>query len=105
MEVFLSLGKGVHPPYLPFYYLMASVLVLLTAALMIYLAQRFETARKMQAQQDVIAQQRLYEQDLEMIRREVRTFRHDYKNLLASLAEQAGEGELEELRHEEDAFA
>ena len=99
MEVFLSLGKGVHPPYLPFYYLMASVLVLLTAALMIYLAQRFETARKMQAQQDVIAQQRLYEQDLEMIRREVRTFRHDYKNLLASLAEQAGEGELEELRH------
>ena len=47
MEVFLSLGKGVHPQYLPFYYLMASVLVLLTAALMIYLAQRFETARKM----------------------------------------------------------
>lgn len=34
-----------------------------------------------------------------MIRREVRTFRHDYKNLLAGLSQQAGAGELEELRH------
>lgn len=99
MEVFLSLGNGIRPRYLPFYYLTAAVLVLLMAALMIDLAQRFDTAQKMQAQQDVIAQQRLYEQDLEMIRREVRTFRHDYKNLLASLSEQAGKGELEELRH------
>ena len=86
MEVFLSLGNGIRPRYLPFYYLTAAVLVLLMAALMIDLAQRFDTAQKMQAQQDVIAQQRLYEQDLEMIRREVRTFRHDYKNLLASLS-------------------
>ena len=99
MEVFLSLGNGIRPRYLPFYYLTAAVLVLLTAALMIYLAQRFDTARKMQAQKDVIAWQRLYEQDLETIRREVRAFRHDYKNLLASLSEQAGVGELEELRH------
>lgn len=99
MEVFLSLGRGIHPRYLPFYYLMVAVVVILMAALIIYLAQRFDTARKMQAQQDVIAQQRLYEQDLEIIRREVRTFRHDYKNLLAGLSQQAGEGELEKLRH------
>ena len=52
----------------------------------------------MEAQRDVIAQQQLYEQDLEAIRREVRSFRHDYKNLLAGLSEQADEGELDELR-------
>ena len=98
MEVLFSLGRGVHPRYLPFYYLMAAVMVLLMAVLIIYLAQRFDTARKMQAQRDVIAQQRLYEQDLEIIRREVRAFRHDYKNLLAGLSQQAGEGELEGLR-------
>ena len=35
---------------------------------------------------------------LEDIRREVRSFRHDYKNLLAGLSQQAGEGELEAIR-------
>ena len=73
-------------------------MVILMAVLVVYLAQRFDTARKMQAQQDVIVQQRLYEQDLEAIRQEVRAFRHDYKNLLAGLSLQAAEGELEGLR-------
>ena len=85
MEVFLILASGIQPKYLPAYYLLAAVLVVLMAALIVYLAQRFDDARKMQAQQDVIAQQRLYEQDLEAIRREVRSFRHDYKNLLAEI--------------------
>ena len=98
MEVFLILASGIQPKYLPAYYLLAAVLVVLMAALIVYLAQRFDDARKMQAQQDVIAQQRLYEQDLEAIRREVRSFRHDYKNLLAGLSQQAGAGELEGLR-------
>ena len=65
--------------------------------LIIYLAQRFDIFRKFQAQQDVIFQQQLYEQDLEAIRQEVRTFRHDYKNLLTGLSQQAGAGELEQL--------
>lgn len=99
MEVFFSLANGVQPEYLLLYYLLVVVMVVLMAALMVYLAQRFDAVRKMQAQQDIIAQQRLYEQDLEIIRREVRAFRHDYKNLLAGLSRQAGAGELEELRH------
>lgn len=99
MELFLQLLNGVQPQFLVFYYLLVVVMVVLMATLVVHLAQRFDSARKMQAQQDIIAQQRLYEQDLEIIRREVRTFRHDYKNLLAGLAQQAGEGELEGLRH------
>ena len=98
MEVLLVLARGIQPRYLPFYYLLAVVLVVLIAALIVHLAKQFDAARKVQAQQDVIAQQRLYEQDLETIRREVRAFRHDYKNLLAGLSWQAGEGELEGLR-------
>lgn len=98
MEMFLRLAFGLQPRFLPFYYLLLAVLVALMAALMVYLAQRSDDARKLQAQQAVIAQQRLYEQDLESIRREVRTFRHDYKNLLAGLSQQAGAGELETLR-------
>lgn len=98
MEVFILLANGVQPQYLLSYYMLAAVLVVLLAVLVVYLAQRFDADRKMQAQQDVIAQQQLYEQDLEIIRREVRAFRHDYKNLLAGLSQQAEEGELEGLR-------
>ncbi len=99
MEVLLRLVNGVQTRFLTFYYLLVVAMVVLMAVLIVYLAQRLDAARKMQAQQDVIVQQRLYEQDLETIRREVRTFRHDYKNLLAGLSQQAGEGELEGLRH------
>ncbi len=98
MEMLLRLAFGVQPYFLMFYYLLVVAMVVLMAVLIVSLAQQIDTARKMQAQQDVIVQQRLYEQDLEMIRREVRTFRHDYKNLLAGLSQQAGEGELEGLR-------
>ncbi|MCI9678294.1 MAG: GHKL domain-containing protein [Oscillospiraceae bacterium] len=98
MEMLLRLAFGVQPRFLTFYYLLVVAMVVLMAVMIVYLAQRIDTARKIQAQRDVIAQQQLYEQDLEMIRREVRTFRHDYKNLLAGLSQQAGEGELEGLR-------
>ncbi|MCI8401633.1 MAG: GHKL domain-containing protein [Lachnospiraceae bacterium] len=99
MEVLLRMGNGVQPRFLMFYYLLVAVMVVLMTVLVVYMAQQIDTTRKMQAQQDIIAQQQLYEQDLEMIRREVRAFRHDYKNLLAGLSQQAGAGELEGLRH------
>lgn len=99
MEMLLRLAFGVQPRFLKFYYLLVVAMVILMAVMIVYLARQIDTTRKIQAQQDVIAQQRLYEQELEMIRREVRTFRHDYKNLLAGLSQQAGAGELEELRH------
>lgn len=97
MEILFTLQKGVQSQYLAAYYLMVVALVSLMLGFVIYLAQQFETSRKLQAQQDVIAQQQIYEQDLEVIRQEVRAFRHDYKNLLAGLSQQAGAGELEEL--------
>ena len=98
MELFFRLAYGIQSRLLLIYYLLVAVTVILMTVLVVYLAQRVDTVRKMQAQQDIIAQQQLYEQDLEMIRREVRTFRHDYKNLLAGLSQQVKEGELEELR-------
>ncbi len=98
MELFLLLLNGVQSQEMVFYYILVLAMTVLIAVLTVYLAQRFDTSRKMQAQQDIIAQQQLYEQDLEMIRSEVRAFRHDYKNLLAGLSQQAGEGELEGLR-------
>lgn len=98
MEAFLILLMGVQPEYLIPYYGLVLAMAALEAGLVIYLAQQLDAARKLEAQRDVIAQQQLYERDLEAIRREVRGFRHDYKNLLAGLSEQADAGELDQLR-------
>ena len=98
METFLILQAGIQPEYLGPYFMLVLAMAALEAGLVIHLAQRLDAARKVAAQQDVIAQQQLYERDLEAIRQEVRGFRHDYKNLLAGLSEQADEGELDQLR-------
>ena len=97
MEAFYLLQRGLQPAYFPFYYVLVLVMAALVAGLVVYLAQWFDAVRKMEAQQGVIAQQQLYEQELEAIRREVRAFRHDYKNMLAGLSQQAGAGETEAL--------
>lgn len=98
METFLILQVGVQPEYLVPYFMLVLAMAALEVGLVLYLAQRLDAARKVEAQRDVIAQQQLYERDLEAIRQEVRSFRHDYKNLLAGLSEQADEGALEQLR-------
>ncbi len=97
MEAFLILQVGIQPDYLFFYYALVLVMATLMAGVVVYLSQRLDFSRKLEAQRDVIAQQQLYEGDLEAIRQEVRSFRHDYKNLLAGLSEQADKGELEQL--------
>ena len=89
--------RGLQPAYFPLYYVLVLVMAALAAGLVVYLAQWLDAVRKMEAQQGVIAQQQLYEQELEAIRREVRAFRHDYKNMLAGLSQQAGAGETEAL--------
>lgn len=98
MEAFLILQVGIQSDYLFFYYALVLVMAALMAGLVVYLSQQLDSARKLEAQRDVIAQQQLYEGDLEAIRQEVRSFRHDYKNLLAGLSEQADKGELDQLR-------
>lgn len=98
MEAFLILQNGVQEQYLGAYYMLGVVLVLVIIGLIVYLAHWFDNSRTLQMQRDIIAQQQLYEQSLEEIRQEVRAFRHDYKNLLAGLSQQAAEGRLDGLR-------
>ena len=98
MEAFSLLQEGIHPEYLVPYYALVLVMAGLAVGLVIYLSQRLDASRKMEVQRDVIAQQQFYERDLEDIRREVRSFRHDYKNLLAGLSEQADKGDLDTLQ-------
>lgn len=101
MEAFLLLRGGIVSGdsgalYLGIYAVLAVVFVPLSIGQIIYLAWRFDAGRRLLVQRDMIDRQRLYEQELEDIRREVRTFRHDYKNLLAGLSGQANGGAAEE---------
>ncbi|MDE7187542.1 MAG: GHKL domain-containing protein, partial [Lachnospiraceae bacterium] len=77
MDAFMVMETGVMEEFLAAYYLLAMVLVTLMTGLVVHLARRFDDGRRIQAQQDIIAQQQLYEQNLEEIRQEVRSFRHD----------------------------
>ncbi len=86
------------------YYLTYDILVTLIFFLVVggivSVAQRLNTNRRLQAQRDIIAQQMLYERGLEQLRQEMRTFRHDYKNILSGMAQQAGQGEIQALSRE-----
>lgn len=86
MEALSVLRWGVQTAYVPAYSILTVVLAVLMTALVLYLARQAESGRILQAQRDVIAQQKLYERDLEAIEREVRAFRHDCRNLAAGLA-------------------
>ena len=97
MEAFFILQSGIRTQYLTLYYILMLALVSVLAVLIVYLAHRFDDSRMLRFQQDIIAQQQLYEQNLEDIRQEVRSFRHDYKNILAGLSGQAQAGELDAL--------
>lgn len=56
---------------------------------------RCEMQQKQIAEQNAnILQQELYIQNLESVQREVRLFRHDYKNMMSGIYLQAGEGNL-----------
>lgn len=59
----------------------------------------FESNRaRLAAQEAQMRQQQAYVQALERIQGEVRAFRHDYQNLLAGLALQAAQGDVEGLQ-------
>lgn len=54
--------------------------------------------RKIEEQDRNLSQQRLYIQTLEEVQRDVRRFRHDFKNLMAGVELQAEEGNIEAVQ-------
>mgnify|MGYP002509556716 CR=1 FL=1 len=85
---------GMDPRYLAEYLLVCAAMALLAVALILHLALRREDQRRLQLQKDMLTRQRLYEQTLEDLQKELRTFRHDCQNLLTGLADSREEGTL-----------
>lgn len=87
--VFLELNHmqyGVQQKHLAEYLVVTAALMALFTALVFHMAEVDRKKRQLQIQGDVIAWQQLHELSLEELRREIQTFRHDYKSLLVGLA-------------------
>ena len=53
--------------------------------------------QKTQMQTEMLGQQKMYIQELESIQSSMRSFRHDYKNMMSSLYLQSREGNIQEI--------
>ncbi len=85
---------GVETAYLAEYLLVAAVMTILVTALVLHLALRNMDLRKLDLQADMLARQQLYARTLEELQEELRTFRHDCRNLLVGLTDGPGDGRL-----------
>ena len=85
---------GIQPAYLADYLLVVAVMAILVAALVFPLTLRDMDLRKLNLQKDMLLRQQLYAQTLEELQEELRTFRHDCRNLLTGLMEEQEDGVL-----------
>lgn len=78
---------------------MVALLCLLLVYSIFNYAMRYEIQKKQMKQQELsIKQQELYIQNLEKVHRDMRMFRHDYKNMMSGIYIQAGEGNLKAVQ-------
>lgn len=96
---------GMPSAYLAEYLLVVAVMAILVNTLIFHLTLRDMDAGKLRLQKDMLVQQQLYEQTLEELQQELKTFRHDCRNLLTSLdKEQKGESLSRSFQELETGF-
>lgn len=75
-----------------------AILILFLLCIVMYLGRQRENERKLRLQEAMLLQQQHYLENLEEMQKEVRAFRHDYKNILAGMYLDAEAGEVEKIR-------
>ena len=98
VEVFFTQRMMLNNKLLFTYNAAVIILTLLLLCLIMYLARREESTRKIQLQESMILQQQMYVENLEEMQREMRIFRHDYKNMLSGMYLYAQEGEVGKIQ-------
>lgn len=91
---------GLHekPDNIMMAYLLIFLMFVLLLTIFQYIAKAEIDKGKLKAQKAILMQQQMYVQSLENIQQELRTFQHDYKNMLSGLYIQAKEGEVEAIQ-------
>ncbi len=74
------------------------VLAVLLIGILLHVSDKQESMRKIQYQESMLLQQQLYMEHLEQMQKEMRAFRHDYKNILSGMYLYAKEGEPEKIQ-------
>lgn len=98
VEIFFTLIRAINAASQFTYVTTVVVLVLLHICIIAYLSYKEESAHKLQMQESVILQQQMYAGHLEEMQRDMRSFRHDYKNTLSGMYLHAQEGDVEEIQ-------
>lgn len=99
VEVVFQLGAGsVGNETVVTYNAMVIMLMFLMIGIVVYLSKKEENANQLHLQQSMILQQQMYVEHLEQMQREMRVFRHDYKNMLSGMYLYAKEGEVEKIQ-------
>ncbi|MCI8400739.1 MAG: GHKL domain-containing protein [Lachnospiraceae bacterium] len=98
VEIFFLMKNTMKIYFFGTYFITALLLLLGILFVLVYLSMKAETQAKLEAQRALLAQQSLYVQSLERMQQEMRSFRHDYKNMMSGLYLSASEGDLRPVR-------
>ena len=74
------------------------ILTILLIVILVHLSDKEESIHKIRYQESMLLQQQLYVEHLEHMQKEMRAFRHDYKNILSGMCLYAKEGEMEKIQ-------
>ena len=98
-EVFYYTKDKMQDNFLLTYSVTTIMLLLIIFLILVYFSVTGEKDAKIKAQDAVLMQQKLYIDSLESMQLEMRTFRHDYKNMLSGMYLYAQEGEVLALQN------
>ncbi len=91
-EIFFTMRLGMQAESLITYNAAVIVLTFLLMGILMYLSDKEASERKIRLQESMILQQRMYVESLEDLQRDMRAFRHDYKNMLSCMYLSVSEG-------------
>lgn len=81
------------------YFLILVFLLLVIHLIFVYVGRDREQKQYIMAQQASLQQQTIYIEKMEQIQKELRSFRHDFKNMMAGMYLQAKEGNLDAVQN------
>lgn len=103
LEIFVELlftMKDVFQANFNFTYILSILtFLLLILCFFTYISAKGERDSKIRMQEAMLLEQRHYMENLEAIQKEMRAFRHDYKNILSGMSVYAEEGNTQEIKN------
>ncbi len=98
VEIFFVLRRQLHSETIITYNAGVVLLTVLLVMILLYMSGKEESRRKLEYQESLFMQQQIYVKHLEQMQKEMRVFRHDYKNTLTGMYLYAKEGDAQKIQ-------